>query len=143
MVMTPLSGVVLERDGGQFRVATAEGEVRAILRGKAKRGSEQVIVGDHVRLEPEAQGELYGIEGIEPRRSILERRVPLGRGNRPIAANIDRVIVMTAAARPDPIPSLIDRLLVVAAANDLVGALVINKIDLDPGTGLADRYVAA
>src|SRR6478735_9079285 len=124
MVMTPLSGVVLERDGGQFRVATAEGEVRAILRGKAKRGSEQVIVGDHVRLEPEAQGELYGIEGIEPRRSILERRVPLGRGNRPIAA-------------------IIDRLLVVAAANDLVGALVINKIDLDPGTGLADRYVAA
>lgn len=137
------TGVVLERDGGQFRVATPEGEVRAVLRGKAKRGDEQVIVGDRVRLEPEAQGGLVGIAGVEPRRSILERRVPLGRGARPVVANIDRVVVMTAAARPDPIPSLIDRLLVVAAANDLAAALVINKTDLDPGTALADRYRAA
>lgn len=137
---SPRTGVVLERDGAQLRVATDAGEVRAILRGKAKRGAEQAIVGDRVRLEPEAQGELYGIESIEPRRSLLERRIPLGRGARPVAANIDRVVVMTAAARPDPIPSLIDRLLVVAAANDLAAALVINKIDLDPGSALADRY---
>jgi ribosome biogenesis GTPase len=143
MVTAPLTGVVLERDGGQFRVATPAGEVRAILRGKAKRGTEQVIVGDQVRLESEPQGELYGIEGIEPRRSLLERRVPMGRGARPVAANIDRVVVMTAAARPDPIPSLIDRLLVVAAANDLAAALVINKIDLDPGSALAERYLQA
>ncbi|HET7041128.1 MAG TPA: ribosome small subunit-dependent GTPase A, partial [Gemmatimonadales bacterium] len=141
--MTPRTGVVLERDGGQFRVATPEGEVRAVLRGKAKRGAEQVIVGDRVRLEDEAQGELTGIAGVEPRRSLLERRVPLGRGTRPVVANIDRVVVMTAAARPDPIPSLIDRLLVVAAANDLAAALVINKTDLDPGLGLAARYGAA
>jgi ribosome biogenesis GTPase len=67
----------------------------------------------------------------------------MGRGARPVAANIDRVVVMTAAARPDPIPSLIDRLLVVAAANDLVAALVINKIDLDPGTSLVRRYLDA
>lgn len=142
-MIAPLTGVVLERDGGQFRIATAAGEVRAVLRGKAKRGTEQVIVGDRVRLETEPQGELYGIEGIEPRRSLLERRVPMGRGARPVAANIDRVVVMTAAARPDPIPSLIDRLLVVAAANDLAAALVINKIDLDPGTALAERYLNA
>ena len=139
----PRTGVVLERDGGQFRVATAEGEVRAVLRGKAKRGTEQVIVGDRVRLEAEAQGDLVGIAGIEPCRSLLERRVPLGRGARPVAANIDRVVVMTAAARPDPIPSLIDRLLVVAAANDLAAALVINKIDLAPATTLAQRYLDA
>ena len=139
----PRTGVVLERDGAQLRVATDDGEVRAILRGKAKRGSEQAIVGDRVRLGPGGPGELHGIEGIEPRRSLLERRIPLGRGARPVAANIDRVVVMTAAARPDPIPSLIDRLLVVAAANDLAAALVINKIDLDPGSALADRYQQA
>lgn len=139
----PLIGVVLERDGAQFRVATPAGEIRAVLRGKAKRGTEQVIVGDRVQLEPEPQGGLHGIEGIEPRRSLLERRVPMGRGARPVVANIDRVVVMTAAARPDPIPSLIDRLLVVSAANELTAALVINKIDLDPGTTLAARYQEA
>jgi ribosome biogenesis GTPase len=140
VVTAPLIGVVLERDGAQFRVATPAGEIRAVLRGKAKRGTEQVIVGDRVQLEPEAQGGLHGIEGIEPRRSLLERRVPMGRGARPVVANIDRVVVMTAAARPDPIPSLIDRLLVVSAANELTAALVINKTDLDPGTDLAARY---
>ncbi|HVX88126.1 MAG TPA: ribosome small subunit-dependent GTPase A [Gemmatimonadales bacterium] len=138
--MTPRRGIVLERDGAQFRVATPDGEVRAVLRGKAKRGDEQVIVGDQVRLEAEPQGGLLGIEGIEPRRSILERRIPLGRGARPVVANIDRVVVMTASARPDPIPSLIDRLLVVAEANELAATLVINKIDLDPGLALAERY---
>lgn len=139
----PRIGVVLERDGAQIRVATTEGEVRAVVRGKAKRGTDKVIVGDRVRLEAEAQGELVGIEGIEPRRSLLERRIPLGRGTRPVVANIDRVVVMTAAARPDPIPSLIDRLLVIAAANELVACLVINKIDLDPGSALAERYLGA
>jgi putative ribosome biogenesis GTPase RsgA len=75
MVIPPRTGVVLERDGAQFRIATATGEVRAVLRGKAKRGAEQVIVGDRVRLEAEATGALVGIEGIEPRRSLLGRLI--------------------------------------------------------------------
>ena len=35
--MTPVRGLVLAREGGTFRVATADGEVAAVLRGKAKR----------------------------------------------------------------------------------------------------------
>ena len=54
-------GTVLERDGSQYRVLTAGGEVRAILRGKMKRDRPQVIVGDRVELEPEPQGGLFGI----------------------------------------------------------------------------------
>lgn len=141
--MSELQGTVLERDGAQYRVATGEGEVRAVLRGKTKRGLPQVVVGDRVRLEPESQGGLFAITTAEPRRSVLERRIPLGRGARPVVANIDRVFVVTASTRPDPIPSLIDRLLVVAEANDLVAALVVNKIDLDPGTAIIERYRAA
>ena len=59
--MTQLLGTVLERDGAVYRVATAAGEVRAVLRGKAKRGSSRVVVGDRVQLEPEPTGEVYGV----------------------------------------------------------------------------------
>lgn len=141
--MTALGGVVLERDGAQYRVLTPDGEVRAILRGKAKRDQPQVVVGDRVQLEREPQGGLFGITGAEPRRSVLERRIPLGRGTRTVVANIDRVFVVTATTSPAPIPSLIDRLLVVAEANDLPAALIVNKTDLEAGDDLIARYRAA
>ena len=141
--MTALLGTVLERDGSVYRVATEAGEVRAVLRGKTKRDSPRVVVGDRVRLEPEPAGGLYGIVNIEARTTLLERRVPEGRGTRPVAANIDEVIVVTAAVDPDPIPQLIDRLLVVAEANSIHASVVVNKIELHPGQELIDRCRAA
>jgi ribosome biogenesis GTPase / thiamine phosphate phosphatase len=141
--VTPLLGTVLEPDGAVYRVSTADGEVRAVLRGKTKRGSAHVVVGDRVRLEPEPTGEVYGVVGMEPRTSLLERRVPEGRGSRPVAANIDEVLVVTSVADPSPIPQLIDRLLVVAEANSIPAAVVVNKTDLDPGQALVARCRAA
>ena len=100
--MTPLVGTVLERDGSVYRVATPGSEVRAILRGKAKRDAPRVVVGDRVQLDLEPGGEYHGIIGVEPRTSLLERRVPEGRGTRPVAANIDEVFVVTATVDPAP-----------------------------------------
>ncbi len=136
-------GTVIERDGAVYRVRTADGELRAILRGRVKRGTEKVVVGDLVDLEPEPGGELYAITGVGPRRTLLERRVPEGRGTRPVAANIDEVFVVTATRDPAPIPQLIDRLLVVAEANGIPAAVILNKIDLEPATALAARYRGA
>ena len=138
-----LIGTVLERDGAVYRVAAPGREIRAILRGKAKREAPRVVVGDRVRLEPEPEGDVYGIVGVEPRTTLLERRVPEGRGTRPVAANIDEVFVVTATVDPAPIPQLIDRLLVVAEANSIPAAVVVNKVELDPGTELIERCRAA
>ena len=137
--MTAPLGTVLERDGSVYRVATPAGEIRAVLSGKAKRDAPKVVVGDVVRLEPEPGGALHAIVGIEPRSTVLERRVPEGRGTRPIAANLDQVFVVTAATHPEPIPQLIDRLLVVAEANDIPAAVVVTKVDLAPGTEIIQR----
>ena len=137
--MTGLKGTVLERDGSVYRVATAGGEIRAVLAGKAKRDTARVVVGDRVRLEPDPEAELHAIVGVEPRTALLERRVPEGRGTRPVAANVDQVFVVTATVDPAPIPQLIDRLLVVAEANEIPAAVVVNKIDLDPGAALIER----
>jgi len=138
-VVSELLGTVLERDGAVYRVATAAGEVRAVLSGKAKREAPKVVVGDRVRMEAGLSGELYGIVTVEPRTTLLERRVPEGRGARPIAANIDQVFVVTATVDPAPIPQLIDRLLVVAEANSIPASVVANKVDLDAGKALITR----
>ncbi len=137
--MTALLGTVLERDGSAYRVGMDDIEVRAVLRGKAKLDTPKVVVGDVVRIEAEPGGALHAIVGIEPRRTVLERRVPAGRGVRPIAANVDQVFVIVATRSPDPIPQLIDRLLVLADADGIAAAVVLNKVDLDPGTQIAER----
>ncbi len=136
-------GTVLERAGSQYRVLTGAGEVNAVLRGKAKRTGPRVVVGDDVELEPEAEGALHAITGVAERRSLLGRRVPDGRGIRPVVANADQVVVVTAARDPDPVPQLIDRLLAVAAANDIPAILVINKVDLADPSALARTYLQA
>ncbi|MEO8138273.1 MAG: ribosome small subunit-dependent GTPase A [Gemmatimonadota bacterium] len=135
-----MTGTVLERDGSTYRVLTSDGEVRAILRGKMKRDMPKVVVGDRVQLDEEGEGGVRGIAGVSERTSLLARRVPEGRGHRPVAANVDQVLVITATKSPDPVPQLVDRLLVVAEANNIPAAVVLNKVDLDPGATLAERF---
>ncbi|HEX7025463.1 MAG TPA: ribosome small subunit-dependent GTPase A [Gemmatimonadales bacterium] len=139
--MNSESGLVLAREGATFRVDTEAGEVTAVLRGKAKRSRyDRVVVGDVVTLDAGDAGGVRGIVAVAPRRNLLERRTPSGRGNRPVAANLDRVFVVTAAANPHPVPQLIDRLCAIAEANEIPVAIVINKADLAGSGELAETY---
>ncbi len=114
---------MLAREGGAYRVLLDGVERVAVLRGKAKRDADRAVAGDRVHVDPATRDEdVLGIESVEPRRSLLERRVPDGRGTRPVAANVDQVVVIIAAADPAPILQLLDRLLVVAEANDIPAA---------------------
>lgn len=138
-----VTGTVLERDGSTYRVLTTDGEVRAILRGKMKRDNPRVVVGDRVELDTEVETGLLAIAAVADRTSLLARRVPEGRGTRPVAANVDQVLVITATKDPEPLPQLVDRLLVVAEANQITPMVVLNKVDLDPGTALRERFTRA
>jgi ribosome biogenesis GTPase len=143
-----LKGVVLARTGATFRVHSPVGELEAVLRGRIKLANDdRVVAGDIVALERYGQGPAR-ILGIEPRRSALVRRATMaGRSRRtqPIAANVDQVVVVAAARDPDPNPRMLDRFLVIAAANSLPAVIVINKIDLDrtAQTALRGRYARA
>ncbi len=130
-------GFVLAREGSRFTVRTAEGDVTATLRGRVKRHEDRALPGDQVRLEGSATG--WAIASVEPRRNVLARREPGGRRERPLAANLDQVFVMTATKDPDPVLQLIDRLLVLAEVDDIPAAVIVNKLDKDPGTALIDR----
>lgn len=141
--MTPLTALVLGREGSRFRIlrAGAAAPGYAVLRGRAKRDDERAVAGDRVRLDPAGPDGLYGIAAVLDRTNILARGTANRRGRRAIAANVDRVFVLTASTDPEPLPQLLDRLLVLAAADRIPAAVVVNKIDRDPGMAIRDRMV--
>lgn len=143
-------GVVLCGTGGVWRVHLSPSEVvDASMRGRLKKARDQsneesttlkLAVGDEVRVEPGEHGD-WSIVEILPRRSKLARRAPGGAyGERILAANVDQVIVMFAAVKPEPHPRMLDRFLVIAEANELPSRIVINKIDLVDAKEIAARF---
>jgi ribosome biogenesis GTPase len=84
-----------------------------------------------VVLEIDQRGEHWAIADILPRHSQLARRAPgEGQGERIVAANVDQVVVVFAAAKPEPHRRMLDRFLVIAEANSLDARVVINKVEL-------------
>jgi ribosome biogenesis GTPase / thiamine phosphate phosphatase len=126
-------GVVLNGTGGIWNVRTTDGAVHpASIRGRLKQeGGDKLAVGDDVRIEREERGESWAIAEVFPRRSRLARRSPgSAYGERVVVANIDQVIVVFAVANPEPHPRMLDRFLVIAAANEIQARLVFNKLEL-------------
>ena len=134
MTLDSSTGTVLSGTGGVWRVRTDDGTTReASLRGRLKQGGETVklAVGDRVVLEPDERGGAWSIAEILPRHSRLARRAPGGaHGERVVAANVDQVVVVFAAAKPEPHPRMLDRFLVIAEGNDLPARIVVNKVEL-------------
>ncbi len=148
-------GRVLRVHGGVYEVETAPGRmVEASLRGRLKleqRTGDRVVAGDEVLVRRHGDGSVT-IETVEPRRSELARRAPGGgrRGRRQkariIVANVDQVIVVFAAAEPQPHLRMLDRFLVLAEANALHAVVLVNKLDLADETAtraLFRRYEEA
>ncbi len=145
-------GVVVGGTGGVWRVRTEAGEsVEASMRGRLKKSNSgkradgslrrdtilaaaktlKLAVGDDVVLERDGPADMWAIAEILPRRSQLARRAPGGaQGERIVAANVDQVVVMFAAAKPEPHPRMLDRFLVIAEGNDLPARIIINKVEL-------------
>ncbi|MEP7001018.1 MAG: ribosome small subunit-dependent GTPase A, partial [bacterium] len=98
----------------------------------------KLTIGDRVVLEQDGDEAAFAISEILPRRSQLARRNPGGgHGERIVAANVDQVVIVFAAANPEPHPRMLDRFLVIAEANDLAARIVINKVELVGGAGEA------
>jgi ribosome biogenesis GTPase len=130
-----LRGRVIEAVGGVYTVELDDGrELSTRLRGRLKleqRTGDRVVVGDLVDVA-EREGEDATIEKVAPRRTELVRRAP-GRNARRakvIAANVEQVVIVFAAANPEPRLRMLDRFLVLAELNGLAAHIVINKLDV-------------
>lgn len=133
-----LTGTVLRALGGVYEVETPEGVVEAVLRGRIKRDErtgEKVAVGDVVDVAREEAGGrvVWAIERVHERRTALVRRAP-GKAPRAkvIVANVDRVVIVFALARPAPHLRMLDRFLVLCESSGLDPLIVANKADLLP-----------
>jgi ribosome biogenesis GTPase len=142
-----LKAAVLSGTGGVWRTLDEQGVIREVsIRGRLKQRSKggeggagaggegealKLAVGDEVIIELAERGDAWAIEEILPRRSRLARRAPGTEfRERVVVANVDQVLVVFAAAQPEPHPRMLDRFLVIAAANDIPARVAINKIDL-------------
>ena len=116
-------GVVLSHAGQGLVV---EGEDQQIRTCQTRRQLEQVTVGDRVLWSK--QGDNQGrVEQLLPRRTLLTRPAHGGR-IRPVAANLDQILVVVAPL-PEPDWLLVDQYAAAGEQRDFDICIVINKID--------------
>ena len=135
-------GLVITVDRGRYRVLVHGREVVAT---KARQlGRKGVIVGDEVRVVGDISGDegtLARIVEVEPRRTVLRRTAddddPY---ERPIVANADQLVIVTALADPPPRTGMIDRILVAGFDAGLKPLLCLTKSDLAPPDELLAQY---
>ncbi|HEX5340344.1 MAG TPA: ribosome small subunit-dependent GTPase A [Gammaproteobacteria bacterium] len=135
-------GQVIVNFGRHMTVETATGEqIECRIRGRSLRP----VCGDIVSGERLADS-AGRISVIRERRSLLVRHDPRF-GQQPLAANVDRMLVVVAP-KPALDTSMIDRYLVAAENLGIAPVILFNKIDLletlqaDAGRRELDEYAA-
>lgn len=135
-------GLVITVDRGRFRCQMTESG-RLVSAAKARQlGRKGVIVGDRVRVVGDtsgAEGSLARIVAVEPRTTVLRRTADdTDPSERPIVANADQLMIVSALADPPPRPGMIDRILVAAYDAGIKPVLCLTKADLaSPGELIA------
>lgn len=128
LLLAPEPGLVLSRFGQHADIEDQSGH---IIRCNMRRTISSVVTGDKVswRRATQVTGSIDGvIEAVEPRHSVL-LRPDFYDGLKPVAANIDLMIIVSAIL-PTLSLNIIDRYLVAAEITEIKPLLVINKADL-------------
>ncbi|MFA7636533.1 MAG: ribosome small subunit-dependent GTPase A [Monoglobales bacterium] len=115
-----MKGIITKGIGGFYYVETKEGMYECKARGLFRKQKLTPLAGDTCNIS--AMPDMTGyIEEIFERKNAFVR---------PPIANVDQMIIVCAAAAPQPLPILIDKLSVVALKEGVEPTVVINKIDL-------------
>ncbi len=134
-------GTVHQVLGGVYQIHLDDGSLaEASIRGRLKHTADpedRVVIGDRVRLA--GPDDSLTIEECLERTSRLIRAGSGGRAPKVMAANLERLVVVVAAARPDPHTDVVDRMLALGELGGLAGVVIINKTDLpDTAATVAD-----
>jgi ribosome biogenesis GTPase len=116
-------GLVIAHYGTYIDVEDAAG---AIYRCHIRQNIEPMIAGDQVIFRY-GKGKAGVIEALVPRFSVLARSDERGQ-LKPIAANIDQIIIVIAV-EPWPVLSLVDSYLVAVENAALKAVIILNKTD--------------
>lgn len=122
------TGIIISRFGQHADVESDLGEV---FRCNIRRSVDSLVCGDKVlwRQGKATEHSISGvIEAVEERKSML-CRPDVYDGIKPIAANIDQILIVSSVL-PAFNSDIIDRYLVAAEQTGITPILVLNKIDL-------------
>ena len=129
MLGTAQKGLVITRFGQHADIEDQEsGEIH---RCNLRRGIETLVSGDKVIWRPglESMEGINGVvEAVEPRSSVLTRPDYYD-GLKPVAANVDQMIIVSSVL-PELSLNIIDRYLIAAETLHIAPLIVLNKIDL-------------
>lgn len=125
-----MRGRIIKGIAGFYYVHTGgAGIYECKAKGIFRKENIKPLVGDEVAVEIIDEQEKEGnIIQIFPRKNEL---------NRPAASNVDQALVVFAAAKPDPLLSLLNRFLVMMEVRRIPSILCFNKMDLVSGQQLA------
>jgi len=115
-------GRVVLSTGNHCLVADQSGDLH---RCQLRRRGGRPVCGDWIDWQAQSGGAV--VEAVEPRRNVIERGDFRGHP-RPLAANVDRIILVIAPT-PTPDPLLIDRYRVLSQAAATPLTLWLNKTD--------------
>jgi ribosome biogenesis GTPase len=127
-------GMVTTVDRGRYRVRL-DGAGPTVTAARARElHRERIVVGDRVDLVGDltgAAGTLARIVRVEPRRTVLRRSADdADQVERVVVANADTLLIVVAAASPDPSLGFIDRCVVAALDAGIDPVVVVTKTDL-------------
>ncbi|UPT54585.1 small ribosomal subunit biogenesis GTPase RsgA [Dickeya zeae] len=131
----PQEGIIISRFGMHADVEAPDGEVH---RCNLRRTIPSLVTGDRVvwRAGNETLAGISGIvEAVHPRQSVLTRPDYYD-GIKPIAANIDQIVIVSAIL-PELSLNIIDRYLVACETLEIEPLIVLNKTDLLDDEGRA------
>lgn len=128
--------VLIDEDGPDEHVALAS-------RARELR-KQPIVTGDRARVVGDSSGDegtLARIVGIEERTSLLRRSADdTDQVERVVVANADQMLIVVAAADPEPRPRLVDRYLIAALDAGIHPLLVVTKTDLADPTDFLSHF---
>ncbi|MCU1476496.1 MAG: ribosome small subunit-dependent GTPase [Subtercola sp.] len=140
-------GRVLSVDRGRFGVLVRENEPdeAVIVASRARElGRLGIVTGDTVDLVGDttgADGSLARVVRVDERKTLLRRSADDSDAvERVIVANADQMLIVVAAANPEPRANLIDRYLVAAFDAGLAPILCITKTDVADPSDFLEQF---
>ena len=138
-----IKALVTTVDRGRTTCITDDGIIVTAMKAR-ELGPKSVVVGDRVNIVGDvtgSDGSLARIVSLDPRKNSLSRTVDdAARVERTIVANIDQLVIVVAAANPEPRRGLIDRFLVCAFHEDIKPILLVTKTDISPVPDFLHEY---
>ncbi len=145
-----VTGMVTAVDRGRYTAlipGDARSAERTVLAARARElRNTAIVIGDRVHLVGDVSGDegsLARIVGLEDRTTLLRRSADdSDRIERVMVANAEQMLIVVAAANPEPRVRLVDRYLVAAYDAGMQPLLCVTKTDLASPDSFLENFAA-